>query len=116
MGFNDLARDVQSHAHPAVLPRRDSPLKAAKDTLLVLLSNANPLVFHGQVRVRTLGGDCHSYGATMSIFHRIGEQIRNDLLDARRVPVALDRSGSPQPHLAARLGQLILELPDLAPA
>src|ERR1051325_10354839 len=88
-------RDPEPQPEPTVVPFRYRALETTEDPVTVLGRNADAVVPYRQPRqpVRLLDG--HLDGFARTVLDGVGNEIRDDLVDAHAVPVA--------EHLPARL-------------
>jgi len=87
---DDLVRDVEPEAQPAVLARGHSALEALEDVWKLVWRNADAVVLHGEKRGAMLGGDRDLNGLAAAELERVGEEVGDDLLEADPVPAADD--------------------------
>src|ERR1700690_4432474 len=111
VGIDDLLGDVEAEAHPAVGSRGGRPLKSLEDASQVIAIDADAMVDDSQAAARggLLDRDLDWFAT--AVLDRVSEQVGDDLLQPKTVPLTDDRLAAPGHQLAFRRGQLLCEAP-----
>src|SRR5439155_17121411 len=86
--FDDAASDPESEAEPAVAAAGDGPLESVEDALLIARRDADAVIAHGQLDRAGGGPDAELDRLVGAVFHRVGKQVADHLLDPLPVPEA----------------------------
>src|SRR6266403_1648463 len=91
---HDLPHDIQTETHPAVATHRDGALEAIEDPLLIFPWDADAVITDRQPRgdVRALNRNLHRL--TRAVLDRVGEQVRQHLINPQLVPRSDSRFGA----------------------
>src|SRR5690606_1618807 len=106
VGLDDLPRDPQAQAEAAVVAGGDGALETAEDAFLVRGGDADAVVLDDDVGGFAILEDLDDDRLALAVLDGVGEEVVDDLVDSKRVPVADDRAvDSAELELAARFLQ-----------
>src|SRR5688572_24967815 len=113
--LGELARDEQTEAEPAEMTQRHGALEPAEDPAQRLLLDADAVVRDRDPDrpVAVLGLDLDRLA--LAVLDGVGEEVREDLLDAEPVPAAGDRLAGVADELGTDLARLGAEALDHVP-
>src|SRR5262245_33125481 len=101
MRFHDLSRDPEAQSHPSVGLTRHRPLEAVEDLGPVLVAHPDPVIPNADPRVGRVGLDADLDRHALPELHRVGHEVRDDLVETGTIPCALDARRRLDPKLAA---------------
>src|SRR5207244_1821863 len=84
--LDDLPRDPEAEPETAEIARRHRPFEALEDALLLLRIDANAVVGDLENRLATVGAQLDLDGLAGAIFDRVGQKVRDHLLQAQPIP------------------------------
>src|SRR5258708_27646655 len=100
VSLDDAAGDVEPDAETAVVPERSGSLEPRENAIDVLGSDADSAIRHREARPRARSLDTNVDRVSVSVLDGVGDQVDDDLFDARLVP----RPNHTAPRLKAHFG------------
>lgn len=106
-----LARDPQPESQARVVAARHRALEAAEDPFAIPGGDADALVLERHRHAGRGIGAAHGDGDRLSgaVLHRVGEKIRDDLLETVRIPAADAVADRRDAYVASSTGSVVSE-------
>ena len=106
MCVHDLLDDVETEPEATVVLRRDGPLKAVEDSRMLITRDPDALVRDHESRAVRVAAHRHANGKPPTEREGVAKEVRDQLLDARGVPLSGDRPVPGDLDQAPRAGRL----------